>query len=172
MVLPALPRAVFAALLDELLGSGQITQSGPWLHLPDHKVTLTAAEEKQWQMILPLLQAEPYQPPRVRDIANTLLLDEDSVRKLLRRVARVGDVYLVAPDHYFTKQAVAQLSAIIKDMAVTHDGISAAEFRDQINTGRKLAIQILEFFNRIVYTRRAGDKHRLREEATSIDTIF
>ncbi|WP_124951148.1 selenocysteine-specific translation elongation factor [Sulfuriferula thiophila] len=172
MALPALPRPVFAALLDELLGSRQITQSGPWLHLPDHKVTLSAAEEKQWQMILPLLQAEPYQPPRVRDIANTLSLDEDNVRMLLRRVARVGDVYLVAHDHYFTKQAVAQLSNIIKEIAVTRDGISAAEFRDQINTGRKLAIQILEFFNRIVYTRRTGDKHRLRQESASMDTGF
>ncbi|MDR3392961.1 MAG: selenocysteine-specific translation elongation factor [Sulfuriferula sp.] len=172
MALPALPRPVFTALLDELLSSGQLSQSGPWLHLPDHTITLTPAEEKLWQRIFPLLQAEPFQPPRVRDIANFLALNENQVRELLRRVARVGDVYLVAHDHYFTRQAVAQLSAIVKDLAETHDGVSAAEFRDQIDTGRKLAIQILEFFNRIVYTRRTGDKHRLRQEAAVMNTGF
>jgi hypothetical protein len=144
-----------------------LSQSGPWIHLPDHKVTLTAAEEKQWQTIFPLLQADPFQPPRVRDIAHALSLDEGKVRLLLRRVARVGDVYLVAHDHYFTRQAIRQLSTIIREMAETHDGVSAAEFRDQVNTGRKLAIQILEFFNRIVYTRRTGDKHHLRQDVTT-----
>lgn len=169
MALPALAHPIFTALLDELLVAGQVSQNGPWIHLPDHKVTLTTAEEKQWQTIFPLLQADPFQPPRVRDIATALSLDESKVRLLLRRVARVGDVYLIAYDHYFTKQAIKKLSMIIKEMAKTHDGISAAEFRDQVNTGRKLAIQILEFFNRIVYTRRAGDKHHLCQEVTAID---
>lgn len=172
MALPVMARPVFSALLDDLLLARQLSQSGPWIHLPDHKVTLTPAEEQQWQLVLPLLQIEPYQPPRVRNIASALSLDEDIVRMLLRRVARVGDVYLVAHDHYFTRQAISQLSTIVKDLAEIHDGVSAAEFRDQINTGRKLAIQILEFFNRIVYTRRTGDKHRLREEGSVIATGF
>lgn len=168
MASPALARAVFGALLDELLATGLTSQSGPWIHLPDHTITLTATEQKQWQKILPLLQTEPFQPPRVRDIAVTLSRNEDEVRMLLRRMARVGDVYLVAHDHYFTRQSVAQLSAIIENLAQTHDGVTAAQFRNQINTGRKLAVQILEFFNRIAYTRRTGDKHRLREEAPVI----
>lgn len=172
MALPVLARPVFATLLDELLVAGQVSQNGPWIHLPGHKVMLTAAEEKQWQTIFPLLQATPFQPPRVRDIATALSLDESKVRLLLRRVARVGDVYLIAHDHYFTKQAIKKLSTIIREMAVTHEGISAAEFRDQVNTGRKLAIQILEFFNRIVYTRRTGDKHRLCQEVTTTDVEF
>ncbi len=172
MALPELARPVFTVLLDELLLAGRVSQSGSWIHLPDHRVTLTTAEEKQWQMILPLLQADPFQPPRVRDIARALSMDESKVRILLRRVARIGEVYLVAHDHYFTKQAIQQLSFIIKEMSEIHDGVSASEFRDQVNTGRKLAIQILEFFNRIAYTRRTGDKHRLRQEVTTIDTMF
>ena len=38
----------------------------------------------------------------------------------------------------------------------------AAEFRDRIGTGRKLAIQILEFFDRVGYTRRVRDDHLIR----------
>jgi selenocysteine-specific elongation factor len=164
MTLAALARPVFSASLDELLSSGQIAQSGPWLHLPEHKVALTPAEEKLWQRILPMLQTELLQPPRVRDIAHDLSVAEAAVRMLLRRVARAGEVYLVAHDHYFTKDAVDKLSAIIRNLAEAHDCVRAAEFRDQIGVGRKLAIQILEFFDRIGYTRRTGDKHRLRQE--------
>src|SRR5512146_481827 len=165
MTLPALARPVFSALLDELLSGGRLAQSGPWLHLPDHKVALAPAEEKLWQHILPMLQNFPFQPPRVRDIAHDLAVAEAAVRMLLRGVARAGEVYLVAHDHYFTRDAVEKLSAIVRSMAEAHDRVRAAEFRDQIGVGRKLAIQILEFFDRIGYTRRTGDEHRLREES-------
>jgi selenocysteine-specific elongation factor len=164
MTLPALARPAFSAMLDELLAAGRIAQSGPWLHLPEHKVTLTHAEEKMWQRILPMLQNVPFQPPRVRDIADDLSAAEAAVRMLLRRVARAGEVYLVAHDHYFSKEAVDRLSAIIRNLAAAHECVRAAEFRDQIGVGRKLAIQILEFFDRIGYTRRTGDEHRLRQE--------
>ena len=166
MALPALTRPAFSALIDSQLSAGTITQSGPWLHLPGHKVTLSPAEEKQWHAILPLLQAEPFQPPRVRDIANALSLDEKQTRLLLRRVARIGEIYLVAHDHFFTKDAVENLSQIVKELSGLHGSIRAAEFRDQIHVGRKLAIQILEYFDRIGYTRRTGDQHQLRQEHT------
>ena len=164
MTLPALARPVFSALLDELLSGGQIAQSGPWLHMPEHKVALTAAEEKLWQRILPMLQRELFQPPRVRDIAHELAVAEATVRMLLRRVARAGEVYLVAHDHYFSSDAIGKLSAIIRNLIEEHDCVRAAEFRDRVGAGRKLAIQILEFFDRIGYTRRTGDEHRLRQE--------
>ncbi len=163
MALPALARPVFSAMLDELISDGRIAQSGPWLHLPEHKVVLTPAEEKLWQRILPMLQNPPFQPPRVRDIAKDLAVAEATVRMLLRRVACVGEVYLVAHDHYFARDAVAKLSAIVRNLVEKHDCVRAADFRDRVGAGRKLAIQILEFFDRIGYTRRTGDEHRLRE---------
>jgi selenocysteine-specific elongation factor len=164
MTLPELAQPVFSALLDELLAEGQIARSGPWLHLPEHKVALTAAEEKLWRRILPLLQNEQFQPPRVRDVAHAVAAAEADVRMLLRRVARAGEVYLVAHDHYFTRDAVRKLSSVVRDLANEHEYVRAAEFRDHIGAGRKLAIQILEFFDRIGYTRRTGDEHRLRQE--------
>lgn len=164
MTLPSLARPVFSALLDELLSDRQIAQNGPWLHLPEHKVELTSAEGQLWLRILPLLQSELFQPPRVREIAHDLLVAEASVRMLLRRVARAGEIYLVAHDHYFTKVAVVKLSIVIRELADVNDCVRAAEFRDHVGVGRKLAIQILEFFDRIGYTRRAGDGHRLRQE--------
>jgi selenocysteine-specific elongation factor len=59
---------------------------------------------------------------------------------------------------------VAQLVTIVREIvAETADGgIAAARFRDRIGVGRKLAIQILEFFDASGVTRRTGDVHHLR----------
>ncbi len=162
IALPALPRAVFLAALEELVASGAIHQTGAWLHLPEHKVRLSAQEEKLWARVKPLLAAAPFQPPRVRDIARSLLLEEDKVRLLLKRVTRTGQTCLVAHDHYFLREAVDDLADIVRALSETEGSALAAAFRDRIGTGRKLAIQILEYFDRIGYTRRIGDAHRLR----------
>jgi len=161
MTAPMLSRSAFLALTDESLAIGNIKASGLWLHLPGHSVALLAHEEKLWAKVRPLLDAAPYQPPRVRDIAYTLDVDESTMRLLLQRLARLGDVFQVAHDHFFTRGSVTALATIARQLA-QDDLLEAAVFRDRIGVGRKLAIQILEFFDRVGFTRRARDRHKLR----------
>jgi selenocysteine-specific elongation factor len=171
LTLPTLPRAAFDRLVDEALAAGRIAQTSSWLHLPEHRVTLAPADRDLWATLAPLLSAEPYQPPRVRDIAKATGVAEDSVRALMKRVARTGKLYPVALDHYFTDAAVGSLATIAEELNREHGAVRAADLRDRIGGGRKVAIHILEFFDRIGYTRRvrdernARDEHRLRESA-------
>ncbi|MEO1767463.1 selenocysteine-specific translation elongation factor [Thiobacter aerophilum] len=161
MSLPTVPRGLYRAVLDDLLASGRVVLTGAALHLPEHRVQLAPAEEALWGRLRPLLASEPFLPPRVRDIARAQLLEENKVRLLLKRVARTGQVCQVAHDHFFLTEAVAALADIVTAMA-GDEGVTAAAFRDRIGTGRKLAIQILEYFDRSRLTRRVGDRHRLR----------
>ncbi len=73
-------------------------------------------------------------------------------------------VKFTSHDHYFMPQAVQQLETIMRAIAAGQpDGkTTAALFRDRIDTGLKLAIQILEYFDSGALTRRAGDAHHLR----------
>ncbi|HXV06784.1 MAG TPA: selenocysteine-specific translation elongation factor [Burkholderiales bacterium] len=162
---PSLAPAAYEALLDELLGEGLIVASGAWLHDPAHRVRFGAQEEHLWSKVRPMLDATPFHPPRVRDLAHALHVEEEAMRRLLQRAARLGVVYPVAHDHYFTLHAVDALAEIVRDLNRAKGAALAAEFRDRIGTGRRLAIQILEFFDRVGYTRRAGDAHLLRQPA-------
>lgn len=172
LTLPTLPRSAFDPLVDEALATGRVAQTSSWLHLPAHRVTLSAADKDLWASFAPLLSSTPYQPPRVRDIANATGASEDTIRALMKRVARTGKLYPVAHDHYFTDAAVASLADIVSRLHREHGCARAADLRDQIGGGRKVAIHILEFFDRIGYTRRvrnqrnARDEHVLRDTAT------
>jgi selenocysteine-specific elongation factor len=162
---PGLLRGAFDEVIEELREQGCIRQSGPWLHTPDHQVTLTPTEDRLWAKMSPLLEQAPFQPPRVRDLARTLSMEEAATRQLLKHVARTGAVFPVAHDHYFSRGAVAALADIVRAVEGEHGRVSAAEFRDRIGTGRKLAIHILEFFDRVGFTRRVRDSHVLRQPA-------
>ena len=159
---PNLPRPVFAALIADMLAQGAISQTGTWLHQPEHRTQLSPHDQDLWASLRPLLDAEPFNPPRVRDIANSQNIAEEKVRTLMMRVARIGELYPVAHDHYFTANAVASLAQHVAELCAEDGTARAARLRDRIGGGRKVAIHILEFFDRIGYTRRVRDAHVLR----------
>ena len=161
-----MPPPVFAALVESLLRDKAIEADGPWLRLPGHAVQLTASDERLWSRIKLLIQRERFQPPRVRDFAGTLKVREDDVRQLLRRLARMGEVIQVAPDHFFLRSTVIEMVSIVDRLAAAsaNHTVTAAGFRDKIGAGRKVAIQILEFLDRAGLTVRSGDERMVRPE--------
>jgi selenocysteine-specific elongation factor len=168
MTFAGLPRPVFDALGAELLASRAIAQTRGWLHLPEHRASLSAADRDLYSVLKPLLDARPYNPPRVRDVFKSTGTPEDTVRQLFRRIARVGELYPVAHDHYYTARAVAEMAGIVRRLNEQEGGARIAALRDILadggGGGRRVATQILEFFDRIGYTRRVRDDHVLRSE--------
>ena len=163
LTLPTLGRAPFDRLVADLQADGRLAQTGGWLHQPGHRASLADSDAALWQTLEPLLAAAPFQPPRVRDVARESGVAEDTVRRLMQRLARVGRVYPVAHDHYFTAEAVAELAAQVDALCQRNGAACAAALRDAIGGGRKVAIHILEFFDRVGYTRRVRDTHLRRE---------
>jgi selenocysteine-specific elongation factor len=157
--------AVWRASIDALVADGSVARSGAWLHLPTHSVMLDAREEVLAAQLRPLLVAGRFDPPWVRELARDTRQPEDSVRTLLRKLARLGGVYQVVRDLFYDPDAVRELARVVERIAAQAGGaVGAAAFRDATGVGRKRAIQILEFFDRVGYTRFQRDVHLLRNE--------
>ena len=162
MFLPTLSAAAFAALTEQLLAAGALQRSGSWLHLPTHSVALTREEEALYQRIRPWLAESPFDPPWMRDLARMSGTDEGSMRRLLQKLARQGMLYQMVRDLFYLPESVARLAALVKELEHAAGETRAAEFRDRSGLSRKRAIQVLEFFDRVGYTRRVREAHRLR----------
>ena len=151
------PAPVFKVLLDQEVRAKTLVVDGPFLRLPGHSLKLGARDEALWKKISAELVRERFKPPRVRDFANAYAVPEAEMRKLLQRLAKVGRVVEVAPDQYFLRPVVAEMVAVAHGFG--HD-FTAAQFRDKLDNGRKVAILILEFFDRHGITVRRGDLRR------------
>ncbi|MGH8345530.1 MAG: selenocysteine-specific translation elongation factor [Pseudomonas sp.] len=154
-------RSTFISLLDELLASGYIASSGPWLHLPGHQVRLSEEDEALWLQLQPLFEQAGFAPPWVRDLGH----DEAAVRGLLRKMARLGLMHQVVRDLFYTDSMIRQLAAMLLQLADANPVIQVAAFRDAAGLGRKRSIQILEYFDRIGLTRRFGDRRQVRQDS-------
>ncbi len=161
---PTLLSEAFAAVLQSLLDDGRLVAAqGRFVALPGHTVAFSAAEQRIWNQVAPKLMDEPFQPPRVRPLAQEFGIDEPEMRRLMGKSAKLGYTYRVAHDHYYLASAVRELAAHVAALCDEQGLAKAAPFRDRIDTGRKLAIQILEFFDTIGYTRRIKEHHVIRQ---------
>ena len=161
---PRLPAAAFAVALQKSAASGRIVLDGSFVRLAAHTLRLAPHDETAWAEIAPLLGGEArFRPPRVRDIAAATHHPERDVRRLLKLAGRLGWADEVAHDHFFLRPTVYEMTAIVADLAANGgDGVfTAAQFRDRVENGRKVAIQILEFFDRHGVTLNKDDLRRV-----------
>jgi selenocysteine-specific elongation factor len=169
MVDALIPEPLWQGVLDALASQGKVARSGPWWHLPGHATRLAAEEEALAARLLARLEAGGFDPPWVRDLARAEGVPEETVRTLLRKLARRGEAAQVVKDLFYAPRRVRELAAIAAELAAAEGGVQAARFRDATGLGRKRAVQILEFFDRIGYTRRVQrrgqDAHLLRGDA-------
>ncbi|HUX90006.1 MAG TPA: selenocysteine-specific translation elongation factor [Gallionellaceae bacterium] len=162
MFLGKLPVPAFNELIQTLLTAGRLARSGTWLHLPEHRIQLSAAEQALSERIKPSLQESQFDPPWVRDLCKRAEADEVRMRQLMQKLARSGEVFQVVRDLFYTNQALTLLADMARALEKQHAMIRAADLRDASGIGRKRTIQLLEFFDRVGFTRRAGDAHCLR----------
>ncbi|WP_274241614.1 MULTISPECIES: selenocysteine-specific translation elongation factor [Enterobacter] len=160
MALPMEDDALVLLLIENMRESGVIKSHHGWLHLPDHKAGFTADQEAIWQKVAPLFGDEPWW---VRDLARETNTDEQLMRQVLRHAAQQGLIVAIVKDRYYRNDRIVAFASLIRELDQARGSTCAADFRDRLNVGRKLAIQILEYFNRIGFTRRRGNDHLLRD---------
>jgi selenocysteine-specific elongation factor len=161
---PRLAPPVLVAALQRLAGAGEVVLDGAFVRLAGHTARLAPGDEAAWEMIAPRLGgAERFRPPRVRDLAEATGRGERDIRRLLKLAGRMGWADEIAQDHFFLRATVREMIALCVEEADRADGgaFTAAQFRDRVDNGRKVAIQILEFFDRHGVTLRKGDLRRI-----------
>jgi selenocysteine-specific elongation factor len=157
----------FQVLLQIFAKAGDVLLDGAVVRLPSHAAQLKPQDQKLFARIAPLLGGdERFSPPRVRDIATAVAIPEQQVRALFKQLARMGQVDEIAPDHFFLRPTVAEIAHLLPALAAqaSNGEFSAAQLRDRLDNGRKVAIQILEFFDRHGLTARRGDLRRINPQ--------
>ncbi|VFU08790.1 Selenocysteine-specific translation elongation factor [Methylocella tundrae] len=163
---PRLPAPAFVIALQKAALNGEVVLDGAFVRLASHEARLSAKDEEVWAKIAPLLGgAARFRPPRVRDIAGSTGRPEAEVRRLLKLAGRMGWADEIAHDHFFLRPTVHEMAGVAAGVAVQAEGgaFTAAQFRDKLSNGRKVAIQILEFFDRHGVTVNHADIRRINK---------
>ncbi len=155
------PRDALDALVEELVREGLVARDAAGVRLRTHSVPMSKADTALWEKVERKLKPAGVRPPSVAELSNLLGEDAKRLEAALARLERHGLLVRVAKNRFFLPGAVDELKRIAEDMGRNGGRILAAAFRDRSGIGRNVTIEVLEYFDRIKFTRRAGDAHVL-----------
>jgi selenocysteine-specific elongation factor len=158
----ALSAKIFRAIVDSLLSDKIIAKEENLLRTAEHRVQLGGQEKSLMDRIKKILGAQPMSPPDLKEIEKQVGVSRNKLTEVIRLLERDGSVIRVTTDLYYLTSTVDQVRAVLKKYLSDKGEISAASFRDLINSSRKYTIPLLEYFDREGVTLRIGDIRRLK----------
>lgn len=165
---PRLSTPGFHAFVRTLEG---VEVTGSAARLRQHVATANPGDEKTWQQVRPPLHRAGFNGLTLPELAAAAKVGEAELKDFLFRKAKTGEVVKVSAARFYLRATLAGFGAIAVETsrAVPAGRFTAAQVRDRTDIGRMRVIEILECFDRIGITRRAGD---LRTIAKKIHHFF
>lgn len=167
MALPSMSEALVFKFINDLIDENVIMQTRGWLHMPQHGLVFDTQQQIIWQQIQPLFSRN--EAWWVRDLALESGHEEDTMRRVLKKAAQMGLITAIVRDRYYSHEKINYFASLVHRYCLENEVIFAADFRNELGIGRKLAIQILEFFDKSGFTRRKGDGHYLRDKGIFVE---
>jgi selenocysteine-specific elongation factor len=157
---------IYRQIINQLISQKKIVIEGSIVRLTEHQIAFAPEEIKIRDAIIALYKTRKFDPPRIEEIPGLVKLPDKTVQKVLKALEQTGTLIKISIDIYLRKEefeaAKTQLLTLFQKTPT--DEIKAAEFRDALMTSRKLAIPLLEYFDRIGLTLRKGDFRILRKK--------
>ena len=161
--LPEPLRPLAAAALRTLTSDGTLQRFGRLLRIPGHEARLLPEDEAAWVAVAAALRTAGLDPPRVALLAECLAMEEAELWPLLATLARFGRLRAVSAQYFVLPEVLDGLAARAAATAGEAGLLTVGPFRTATGIGRNATMPVLEFFDRVGFTRRVPEGRRLAQ---------
>jgi selenocysteine-specific elongation factor len=148
---------VFTGLMKYFEDSGLLQSQNKLITLPgytphpDGKVSLIINEIKK------VFQENAFTPPSWEEIDAVKELDEAQLNEIISYLIDTGFMIKISDNIYLSVAAIEKGKQLLTEYFAKEKELSLATARDIFNTSRKYALPLVEYYDRIRFTRRIGD---------------
>ena len=136
------------------------SRRGEFYALPSHQAQQEKTAITQLEALLELLKAGGFQTLRQTQLLEQAGLDEQTALPLLKQAAFHKQLVRVAEDLWYLPSQLERFREQLQQWFSTHATISVIECKELLQTGRRHALELLEYADRQYWTRRI-DNHRV-----------
>ncbi len=152
---------LLAALLDELRRVGVLALKSGSVRLNNFNASLSDEDVARLCQFEACVGQRGTKIPLLSQIAAETGLGKKTLQRLGQLAVRDGRLHKLNDNRYATAQQLAQLAQLAMDLAAENQPVTVVNFKDRMGTGRKVAIEVLEYFDSIEFTRRRGDTREI-----------
>lgn len=144
--------------IDLLIKKGIVKQKNEYIFLEGFEIKYTEEQNKIKEEIKKIFIREEFLLPKYEDIVKEIKFDDDEIRQVFESLLDGGEVVKLKEDIYILKDIYKKAIIILKEYLDKNGSITVSQYRDLLNTNRKVSIALLEYFDEIKVTKRVGDK--------------
>ena len=167
------PEGVGAELARDLANKGDIIRVGTALHLPNHKPALSGKDSDMWKKVQQYLDKTGLKPPSIYEIAEKISINPVNLERLMVKAGRTGLVQRISKTRFLQPKTLVDLAEIAEITALENPEniLEVRAFRDKTAIGRNMTIEVLEYFDKIKFTRRKGFGREILKSASGVFSI-
>ncbi|MBC7075697.1 MAG: selenocysteine-specific translation elongation factor [Syntrophomonadaceae bacterium] len=154
---PDINGKIFNFILKELEDNGVLVNRDNKLKLPEYSPAPNEKEKEAISQIVGLMNENLFSPPSLEEVKRKLSLKDDTLQEIMNYLTDQGVIIKVTQDMYFSKKAIEEGKERLEKFFAFEKELSLATARDIFNTTRKYALPLVEYYDKIRFTRRVGD---------------
>ena len=150
------------ALIAILHREGKLRKLADRYALSDFTVTLTRRQRIIREKLLQIYSTSGIETPITEHVMEGFPSNERSeAKQVLESLITSGDLILLTPQICLYREDYQRILETAKTHFETSDSLTLAQLRDLLNTSRKYAQALVEYFDKIHITKKDGDLHYL-----------
>ncbi|MCZ6828477.1 MAG: selenocysteine-specific translation elongation factor [Gammaproteobacteria bacterium] len=153
----AVAAPLWVALLGELLRDAQLTLKDGKLQLAGHKASVSAEAVARWEKFEAFLQQRGKDIPLLSEVSAATGLDKNALENVARVAVKEGRLHKLTDNRYASPVLLGKLAQLVNELVAANEPITVINFKGRMDTGRKVAIEVLEYFDSVRFTQRRED---------------
>lgn len=150
--------------IQKLIDNGDIAQDLDLIKLEDFKVNYDENQLKVKDDIIRIYEENLYMIPKFEEIMNMLQYSKDDFHEVFNSLINIKELIRLDEEIYILEDLYNKAILRLKDYINKNESITVAEFRDLLNTNRKIALILLETFDQQGITKRQENKRILTSD--------
>ncbi|MDI6871694.1 MAG: selenocysteine-specific translation elongation factor [Bacillota bacterium] len=147
----------FGLLLETWQGAGQVKAAGREVALAGHDPAVSAEQERRLKAIEKAIAEGGVTPPTLGELQERWGLAPGMAEELSARLVKEGRLVKVSEELYFSPEALGRVREVLRDYFAAEKTLEPPAFKDRLGLSRKFAIPLLEYCDRMRWTRRVAE---------------
>ena len=147
--------------LKRLMTDDKILRNDSYYSLSSYSIKLSGSQKRHAEKIAEIIASAGLKPLRAHPIAKRLNTPVQDIPDLLAIMESIGTLVRLETDAVISVEAYNEAGRRLKE-AFGQRQFSLPEAVEALNAGRRTAVIILEYMDKVRYTERIGDERRVR----------
>jgi selenocysteine-specific elongation factor len=156
-------KRLFNFMLEELQNEGKIEVKLEQVLIPERTAVLTSEEQAVKEELEQIFKAAGVNPPTPEDVFSGFEGREKIAKKIFATLVVEGKLIKIAPDFYLHADTLEEVKLALRNLFSRKERVRVSDIRDALKTSRKYAVPLVEYLDKIKFTRRIGDERILLE---------